>query len=165
MKISALIRQYCIRVCYRPLNFNGALAIRRRKRKEDRFCLPPLTREFANKGPYKTFRRNEIGDCVCHAEWINRNRLSDTSRMRGRYVRSDDDWIRPVLLNAISPRLIVLAKLLCYELRWTMTSDSNGEIWISMVRIVDHLSSKFDLRARLNKSGDIISRFFSGIKW
>lgn len=37
----------------------------------------PVIRAFANKGSYKTFRCNEIGDCVRCSEWINRNRLSD----------------------------------------------------------------------------------------
>lgn len=31
---------------------------------------------------------------------------------------------RPALVNAISLRLIVLAKLICYELRWAMTNSS-----------------------------------------
>jgi len=113
---------------------------------ERRSIFPPaLIREFTNKGPYKTFRCNEIGDCVRCTEWINRNRLLDTSRMKGRYARSDDGWIRLVLLNAFSPRLIVLAKLLCYKLRWAMTSDLNGEIWISTICIADGLSSKLEI--------------------
>jgi len=152
-----LIRQCCIRVCYRRRISTGLVSTQC-KRKEDRFSHCRLLVNLRTKVRIKhsSATRSVI---VCTA----RNGLTgidcqirDTSRMKERYARSDDGWIRPVLLNAISPRLIVLAKLLCYELRWAMTSDSNGEIWISTVRTTDRLSSKLDLRAWLNKSDDII---------
>lgn len=164
MKISALIRQYCIRVCYRRWISMGLSYSPARGKKID-FAYRRLFVNLRTKVHIKhsgatrlvivcATRNGLTGiDCQIRVGW--RDGMWDLTT----------NWIRPVLLNAISPRLIVLAKLLCYELRWTMTSDSNGEIWISMVRIADHLSSKFNLRAWLNKSDDIMSRFFSGIKW
>jgi len=76
VKISMLIRQCCIRLLSAS-NFNGTCIDATQEERRSIFPLP-LAREFANKGPYKTFQCNEIGDCVRCAEWINRNRLSDT---------------------------------------------------------------------------------------
>lgn len=126
-------------------------------RKKRRSISAPLfarwrARASANKGRYKTFRCNEIGDCVRRPEWINRNRLSNTSRNGG--GRACEIW-RRLNYNGIAKCHQTGVNCSCQtamlrgtvEHRWRTARMEEFEFWWHERSSIARLPAELDLRA------------------